>query len=157
MGRFMAASAAAHNPQVKAAVLISAWNIGSPRPVSEAEEAKALASDGNLVPLAGTSGEALAHEEFTHRQELDRLHLASRIAPRPVLFLTANDHSNQFPSPFATALKSATDSRISTRHLDSDQSLLRTAHPACRGCHALRGEHKQPLGKGEADCHASAA
>ena len=120
MGGFMAAAAAAHNPQVKAAVLISAWNIGAPRPATEAEEAKALASDENLVPLSGTSGEALAHEEFTHRPELDMTHLAPAIAPRPVLLITANDHSDRFAAPMAAALRSAGDTHVTTQHFDTD-------------------------------------
>ena len=122
MGGFMAAAAAAHNPRVKAAVLISAWNIGAQRPApwTEADEAKALASDNNLAPLAGTSGQALAHEEFTHRAELDMVRLAPAIAPRPVLIVTANDHSAQFADPFAAALKSAGDTQVQTQHFDSD-------------------------------------
>ncbi len=122
MGGFMAASAAAHNPQVKAAVLLSAWNIGASRPApwSEADEAKALATDNNLVPLADTSGPALAHEEFSHRAELDWTHLAPVIAPRPVLLVTANDHSDQFATPFAAALTSAGDTHVVEQHFPTD-------------------------------------
>ena len=122
MGGFMAASAAAHNPHVKAAVLISAWNIGAQRPApwSEADEAKALAREDNLVPLTGTSGEALAHEEFTHRAQLDFVRLAPEIAPRPVLIVTANDHSDQFGDPLAAALKSAGDASVTMQHFDTD-------------------------------------
>ncbi len=92
MGGFMAASAAAHNPKVAAAVLISAWNIGAPRP-SEADEAKALASDDNLAPA---------------------------IAPRPVLLVTASDGSGQFAAPMAAALKAAGDTHVTTEHFDTD-------------------------------------
>ena len=120
MGGFMAASAAAHNAQLKAAVLISAWNIGAQRPATESQEAQALASDNNLVPLAGTSGPSLAHEEFTHRAELDMVRLAPRIVPRPVLIITANDHSNNFAEPFAAALESAGDSHVTSQHFETD-------------------------------------
>ncbi len=122
MGGFMAAAAAAHNPGVRAAVLISAWNIGAvqPAPWSEADEAKALASDNNLLPLTGTSGPALAHEKFTHTAELDMMHLVPSIAPRPVLIVTASDGSDQFATPFAAALKSAGDKEVSTQHYETD-------------------------------------
>ena len=122
MGGFMAASAAAGNPRVKAAVLISAWNIGAQRPApwSEADEAKALTRDDNLAPLSGTSGQALAHEEFTHRAALDMVGLAPAIARRPVLIVTANDHSDQFAVPFAAALRSGGDTRVTIRHFDTD-------------------------------------
>lgn len=122
MGGFMAASAAAHNPGVKAAVLVSAWNIGAPRPGrwTEADEAKALASDDDLAPLAGTSAQALAHEEFAHRAELNMDHLARAIAPRPVLIVTANDDSQGSADSFATALKAAGDLDVTMQHFDTD-------------------------------------
>jgi uncharacterized protein len=121
MGGFMAASAAAHNTSVKAVVLLSAWNIGAPRP-SEADEAKALASGENLAPIAGADGATLAHEEFTHRAELDMLHLAPAIAPRSVLVVTANDGSDQFATPFVAALRAAGDQHISTSHFETDHA-----------------------------------
>lgn len=119
MGGFMAASAAAHNSKVKAAVLISAWNIGAPRS-DEAEEAKALARDNNLAPISGATGPSLAHEEFTHRQELDMLHLAPAIAPRPVLIVTANDGSDQFAQPLLAALHASKDTQATYAHFDTD-------------------------------------
>src|SRR5690349_9941852 len=77
MGGYMAASATAHNPQVAAAVLISAWNIGADYesrrhlgadPPTIENEAKDLERDNNLMPLSGTSGEALAREIHDHAQ-----------------------------------------------------------------------------------------
>ncbi len=100
MGGYMAASAIAHNPQVAAAVLISAWNIGArlrkppsarAQPATVADEAKALAENNNLAPLAGTSGLALAREIRDHPQELNFLNLAPAIAPRPVFVITASE------------------------------------------------------------------
>ena len=122
MGGFMAASAAAHNSRVKAAVLISAWNIGagSSGPSAEADQAIALAQDNNLVPLSGTSGPALAHEIVTHRAELDFVRMAASIAPRPVLMVTANDNSDQFATPFTAALKGAGDRSVTVKHFDTD-------------------------------------
>ena len=121
MGGFMAASATAHNTNVKAVILLSAWNIGAPR-TSEADEAKALASGENLAPIAGTDGAKLAHEEFTHRAELDMLHLAPAIAPRPVMVVTADDGSDQFATPFVAALRAAGDQHISTSHFETDHA-----------------------------------
>jgi uncharacterized protein len=121
MGGFVAASAAAHNTNVRAVVLLSAWNIGAPRP-SEADEAKALASGENLAPIAGTGGATLAHEEFTHRAELDMLHLAPAIAPRSVMVVTANDGSDQFATPFVAALRAAGDTHIRTSHFETDHA-----------------------------------
>lgn len=119
MGGLMAVSAAAHSPQVRAVVLLSAWNVGAARP-NEADEAKALASNDNLAPIAGTDGTTLAHEEFTHRAELDMDRLAAAVAPRPFLVVTANDGSDQFAGPFAAALKRAGDGDVQLLHFDTD-------------------------------------
>src|SRR6185312_17467789 len=99
MGGYMAASAAARNKQVAATVLISAWNIGADyasrhhgaAAVSTVEsEAKSLASDNNLLPLSGTSAEALAREIYNHQSALNMNNLAPAIAPRPVFVITAS-------------------------------------------------------------------
>jgi pimeloyl-ACP methyl ester carboxylesterase len=131
MGGYMAASAAAHNPQVAGAVLISAWNIGadyeSRRHVggnapTVQNEAKSLEEDGNLVPLAGTSGEALAREIRDHQQELNFNNLAAKIAPRPVFIVTANDGLAPMDHGLAEALQKAGDTHVSERHWNTDHS-----------------------------------
>ena len=119
MGGFVAAAAAAHFPQVKAAVLISAWNIGAPRS-DEGAEAKALASRQNLAPISGADGATLAHEEFTHRAELDLQSLVPSLASTPVLLITADDHSDQFADPFFASLKAAGNGQVRTVHFQTD-------------------------------------
>lgn len=131
MGGYMAASAAAHNPQVAGAVLISAWNIGADyesrrhtganAPTIE-NEAKSLEEDGNLVPLAGTSGEALAREIRDYQQELNFNNLAPKIAPRPVFIITANEGLAPMDHELAEALRKAGDSHVSERHWATDHS-----------------------------------
>jgi acetyl esterase/lipase len=131
MGGYMAASATAHNPQLAGAVLISAWNIGadyeSRRHVHSsdptiANEAKSLESDNNLLPLSGTSGEALAREIYDHQKELDFNNLAPAIAGRPVFIITSNDGLAPVDHALAEALRKAGDNRVSERHWDSDHS-----------------------------------
>lgn len=131
MGGFMAASAAAHNRQVVAAVLISAWNIGadfaSRRHVGSAaptieNEAKSLASDDNLLPLSGTSGEALAREIYDHQSALNMNNLAPAIAPRPVFVITASEGLAPSDHAFAEALRKAGDAHVTERHWDTDHS-----------------------------------
>lgn len=131
MGGFMAASAAAHNKQVAAAVLISAWNIGadyvsrrhvgSSAPTVE-NEAKSLASDNNLLPLSGTSAEALAREIYDHHSALDMNNLAPTIAPRPVFVITASEGLGPSDHAFAEALRKAGDAHVTERHWDTDHS-----------------------------------
>jgi pimeloyl-ACP methyl ester carboxylesterase len=131
MGGYMAASAFAHNPQVAAAVLISAWNIGadyeSHRHLGAAEptvqnEAKALAEDNNLAPLAGTSGLALAREIRVHQQALNFLNLASQITPRPVFVITASEGLAPSDHALAEALQKTGDTHVTERHWDTDHS-----------------------------------
>jgi acetyl esterase/lipase len=131
MGGFMAASAAAHNKQVAAAVLISAWNIGaeyksrillgSPTPTID-NVAKFLALDNNLLPLSGTSGEALAREIYEHQSALNINNLAPAIAPRPVFVITASEGLAPSDHAFAEALRKAGDAHVAERHWDTDHS-----------------------------------
>lgn len=131
MGGYMAASAIAHNPHVAAAVLISAWNIGvdyeTRRHLGNAaptvpNEAKTLAQDNNLAPLAGASGLALAREIKAHEQALNFLNLASSIAPRPVFVITASDGLAPSDHALAEALTKAGDIHVTERHWDTDHS-----------------------------------
>ena len=131
MGGYMAASATAHNPQIAGVVLISAWNIGAeyesrqhtaPEARSIQKEAKALESDGNLVPLAGTSGEALAREIYQNQKALNFNNLAPAIAPRPVFVITANEGLAPADHALAEALRKAGDTHVTERHWDTDHS-----------------------------------
>lgn len=130
MGGFMAASAAAHNRGVAAAVLISAWNPADDyasiraktRAAAIVVEAKRLASDNNLLPLAGTSGEALAHEIYEHQSALDMNNLAPAIAPRPAFVITANEGLEPVDHAFAEALRKAGDRQVAERHWNTDHS-----------------------------------
>jgi pimeloyl-ACP methyl ester carboxylesterase len=131
MGGYMAASAMAHNPQVAAAILISAWNIGAgfdnrhqpeSKPSTVAEEAKELSKDNNLAPLAGTSALALAREIREHQQSLNFLSLAAQIAPRPVFVITASEGLQPSDHALAQAITKAGDTRVTERHWNTDHS-----------------------------------
>jgi dienelactone hydrolase len=131
MGGYMAASAMAHNPKVAAAVLISAWNIGADyesrrhlgtAAPTVANEAKTLAENNDLAPLAGTSGLALAREIKGHQQALNFLNLASSIAPRPVFVITASEGLAPVDHELAEAITKAGDTHVTERHWDTDHS-----------------------------------
>jgi pimeloyl-ACP methyl ester carboxylesterase len=132
MGGYMAASAIAHNPQVTAAVLISAWNISrgyknrrrpGEGPSTLKEEAEAIGRDNSsLVPLAGTSSMALAREIQDHRQALNFLNFADAIAPRPVFVITASEGLAPTDHALAEALTKVGDTHVTERHWDTDHS-----------------------------------
>lgn len=127
----MAASAIAHNKGVAVAVLISAWNIGadyesgrhgSSKVTNIQDEAKGLESEGNLLPLAGTSGETLAREIRDHQSALNMNSMAAAIAPRPVFVITANEGLAPADHEFVEALRKAGDARVAERHWNTDHS-----------------------------------
>jgi pimeloyl-ACP methyl ester carboxylesterase len=128
MGGYMAAAATAHNKGVAGVVLISAWDPSADydglhahsAAQAIAEEAKVLAADDNMLPLAGTSAEALAREIYDHRAALNMNHFAAAIAPRPVFLITAHDGSATGSNAFAQALRKAGDTRIAERHWNTD-------------------------------------
>jgi pimeloyl-ACP methyl ester carboxylesterase len=131
MGGYMAASAAAHNPRVAAAVLISAWNIGADyesrrhigsAPATVETEARWLGVDSNQLPLAGTSGEALAREIYQDQQGLNFLNLAPAIAPRPVFIITANEGLAPFDHALVESRRKAGDTRVTEQHFETDHS-----------------------------------
>lgn len=131
MGGYMAASATAHNPQVSGCVLISAWNIGADyetgrhvgsKSPTVGSEAQSLEQDGNLIPLSGTSGLALAREIREHEQELNFLHLVRSISPRPAFVITANDGLADSDHAFAEALRKAGDTTVAEKHWNTDHS-----------------------------------
>ncbi|HLY99277.1 MAG TPA: alpha/beta fold hydrolase [Candidatus Angelobacter sp.] len=122
MGGYMAASAA---------VLISAWNIGAeyefrrhtgPEAATIEGEAKSLEEDSNLMPLAGTSGEALAREIYKNQQSLNFIQFAPAIAPRPVFVITASDGLAPADHALVEALSKAGDTHVSEQHWDTDHS-----------------------------------
>ena len=129
MGGYMAASATAHNPQVAAAVLISAWNIGDDYqrighlgPATIANEAKELEEDNNVTPLSGTSAETLAHEIYDHQAALDFNNIAVKIAPRPVFVTTSNEGLAPSEHALVEALRKAGDAKVTERHWETDHS-----------------------------------
>ena len=131
MGGYMAASATAHNKQVSGCVLISAWNIGAdyetrrhvgPKTATIENEAKSLGQEGNLMPLSGTSGLALAREIAEHKEKLNFLNLAGQISPRPVFVITANDGLANSDHALAEALRKTGDTAVSEKHWNTDHS-----------------------------------
>ena len=86
------------------------------------KEASLLEEDSNLLPLSGTSGEALAREIYDHKQSLNFLNLAPAISSRPVLILTANDGLAPADHLLAEALRKSGDAHVAEQHWDTDHS-----------------------------------
>jgi pimeloyl-ACP methyl ester carboxylesterase len=100
VGGFMALAAAAHNPKVSAAILISAAPISHSFVTFKPEDRdRAIdlytrnTNPANLLPLTGVTPADLGAEIFDHRKEWDFMTLAPTIGKRPVLLITADDGS----------------------------------------------------------------
>lgn len=141
MGGFMALSAIAHNPKVRAAVLISGGSLGHRfadlKPEDRDKAIAQYASRANPVEflaLAGTTPQSLGAEVFDHRQEWDFVTLAPALGKRPVLVITATkDNSGPNGEALFQLLKQAGSTQsahveIKTDHPYSDHRIaLETA------------------------------
>jgi dipeptidyl aminopeptidase/acylaminoacyl peptidase len=128
MGGYMAAWAAAHESAVLGAVMIGMWDITEPvRGAAGSRDelmARAEKDDGtepaDFLPLHGYSRAELATEIVDHRAALDLDNLAGKIAPRPVLLLTADDGSEAGSERFMRALQAAGDKKVELLHAATD-------------------------------------
>lgn len=129
MGGYMALSAAAHHPNIAAAISISSASLGHRFAGAQPEQRDRAVAEyaghvdpADLLPLAGTSAKALGAEVFDHRKQWDFLELAPSLGRRPVLLITANDGTG----PNSAALLQALEARGNTgsQHIE-----IKTDHP----------------------------
>ncbi|SFS08818.1 Serine aminopeptidase, S33 [Granulicella pectinivorans] len=129
MGGFVARYVGAHDPAIKAIVLLSAADmVGRAAKVTPEMEtmaipmiAKGLAAEG-MAPLAGTSPEALAKEVLANRADWTPVQLAPLLATRPVLVLTSDDGLAPSNDAVTAAIRQAGGTRVQTLHLTTDHS-----------------------------------
>jgi len=114
MGGFLAIAALAQHPELKAGVVITEGS-----PVHDATGYFGEADPADLAPLAGTSVSALQHEAQSHTTAWSFATFAAKIAPRPVLDVTANDGLRVSNEALAAALKQA-GSPVTSTHFDTD-------------------------------------
>jgi pimeloyl-ACP methyl ester carboxylesterase len=124
MGGFMAASAVAHDPGLAGLIMISAWDIGPAgaafrNPLARMAAANAEFND-DVVPLAGTSTGALMDEAQAHAADWDFAGWATKIAPRPVLIITADDGSYADNHRLADTLRNSGDRQTTELHIPTD-------------------------------------
>ncbi|MEO7029435.1 MAG: alpha/beta fold hydrolase [Acidobacteriaceae bacterium] len=128
MGGYMAASATAHNPTVRAVVMIGAWDIGSSIPRGITDKIEILRKlpawegmeDADFLPLSGCTPQSLALEIYEHRNEWDFIHFAPTLATRPALILTADDGSDPDNTRLLAALKATGDKRAEKIYTKTD-------------------------------------
>jgi len=124
MGGFMAASATAHDPGVAGLIMISAWDIGVAGDSFHDPAARKAAADAefndDVIPLAGTSADALMDEAEAHAGDWDFAGWAAKLAPRPVLIVTSDDGSYADSHRLAQNLFKAGDGAAMEAHIPTD-------------------------------------
>lgn len=115
MGGFLAVAAMAQHPQIAAGVVISE---GSPERDGRGYFGKESDS-ADYAPLAGTSPAALQREAQANAEAWSFAALAAKIAPRPVLDITANDGLRASNEELVAAL-THTGAQVTSLHMDTD-------------------------------------
>ncbi len=124
MGGFVAAKTAAAHPQVRGLLLIDAWNVGSstlsglqaPGGRERWHESRA----GDVLPLAGTSTDALADEILMAGEDFDLRRNALRLADRPLLLVGASRGNALEMDRLSAAFRAAGAGRLQTLTLPTD-------------------------------------
>jgi pimeloyl-ACP methyl ester carboxylesterase len=117
MGGFLTIAALAQHPELKAGVVITE---GSPSR-DFADYFGPEPDPADYAPLAGTSTAALLHEAKAHTTAWSFPTLAAKIAPRPVLDISANDGLRASNEALVAALKQA-GSPVTSTHFDTDHA-----------------------------------
>jgi len=124
MGGFMAASAAAHNPDLAGLIMISAWDIGRDggqfhdKAFRQAQLDQEFRDD--VIPLAGTTAQALMDEAMANAKSWEFADWAPRLGNRPVLLLTADDGSQPDSHRLAQALQKNGNRAVTEIHMATD-------------------------------------
>ena len=114
MGGFMTVASLAHHPQIAAGVVITEGS-----PVHDATGYFGESDPADLAPLAGTSNAALQQEAKANAAAWAFPTFAAKIAPRPVLDLSANDGLRASNEDLTAALRQA-GSSVTYQHFDTD-------------------------------------
>jgi pimeloyl-ACP methyl ester carboxylesterase len=121
MGGFMAACAAARDPEIAGLAMIAAWNIGAtmtgPR---ETHRIDAIPAASSRLP--GTTPAGLQAEAEANAAKWNYLDYAEALKNRPVLILEAHDRNLSYNKDMKAALQRAGSTRVTEIYMDTDHS-----------------------------------
>lgn len=124
MGGWLAASATDHAPHVAGLVMISAWDIGAQGPHFRDPAVRKKMAAGefgeNVIPLAGTTADALMQEAAANASHWDFVDYTPELKSRPILIITANDGLTPDNLRLGKALRAAGDKDVSEIHMETD-------------------------------------
>ena len=130
MGGFMAVHAGSADPAIKGIAMISAADMGGTLTQIKTQSSQAaaikkmgtlLANEG-MAPLSGCTPDGLARELSDHAAAWIFSSKVGAIKDRPVFVITSDDGLAPADDAFATALRQAGDTRVTTLHLPTDHS-----------------------------------
>lgn len=130
MGGFMAVQAAAADPAVTAYATISAADLGGrmqhllatrTRANALAKMSSGLAAEG-MAPLAGCTPQGLARDLVQHTPSWSFASRIDALGERTALVVTSDDGLASENDAFASALRTAGDSQVTTVHLPTDHA-----------------------------------
>jgi pimeloyl-ACP methyl ester carboxylesterase len=130
MGGFMAVEGAAADPAVKAYATISAADLGGRMQHMLATQARAdalakmaagLAAEG-MAPLAGCTPQGLTNNLVQHMTSWPFASKVDTLRNRAALIVTSDDGLASENNAFASALRKAGDSHVTTVHLATDHA-----------------------------------
>jgi len=121
MGGFMAAYVTAHDLQVAALVMISAWDIG-PTVLRAADQGGADNYKNSSPRLAGTTPEGLMGEAKDNAQKWNYVDYAALLKNRPVLIMESHDRNTADNRALAEALRKAGNLQVTEKYTETDHS-----------------------------------
>ncbi len=125
MGGFAATLTAAARPKIAGLLLLDAWNPGLGAKTMKAGTPEAEVAGfftGNIAPLSGTSGAALAREFLANKDRFDLTSYAAALAPRPVLSLAATRGLAPENKALTAAFQSASAATLTAHEWPTDHS-----------------------------------
>jgi pimeloyl-ACP methyl ester carboxylesterase len=121
MGGFMAACAAARDPEIAGLVMIAAWNIGAtmtgPRETHRIDSFPAASTR-----LAGTTPAGLQAEAEANAAKWNYMDYAEALKTRPVLILEAHDRNLSYNKEMKAALQKAGNTRVTETYMETDHA-----------------------------------
>lgn len=121
MGGFMAAYAGAHDSQVAAVAMISAWNIG-PTAMRATDRGRADNYKNSSPRLAGTTPEGLMAEAKDNAAKWNYIDYAGLLRTRPVLIVESKDRNTSDNHAMAEALSQAGNPQVTEKHIETDHT-----------------------------------
>ncbi len=120
LGGFVTTYTVSHNPDIAAAAVIAAWNLGESvsHPWPDGYKSFHTASPR----LVGTTPDGLINEAKAHTTDWNYLNWVPGLKDRPILVIEASDGNIGNNQALAEALRKAGDQRVTEVHIPTDHT-----------------------------------